>query len=159
MNISDIISTYGSPIYALAIFFGSRWGLKYFTYFRQTKYNFLVFATVGALAALLIEVSIGTFKPGYAVGYLITYALITSCYEMIGDWLPFLKPREDVQAAQNEEDDRDYFAYNTKNDFPVPGAANTVYRDLSDGLDYVWEASTGQYIITRDRPRKPPSFP
>lgn len=158
MNIQDIISTYGSPIYALVIFFGGRWGLKYFTYFRQTKYNFLVFATVAGVAALLIEVALGTFKPLYSIGYLLTYTLVTSCYDMICDWLPFLKPKASVYGG-SEEDDRDYVQYPTKASFPVPGAANTVYLDQSTNTDYVWDASTSGYIVTRDRPRQPPRFP
>lgn len=94
MQIQDIISTYGSPLYAVAIFFGGRWGLKYFTYFEKTRYNFLVFATVAGIVFLLLEVSLGTFKPMYAVGYLITYFIVTSCYELVSDWFPFLKPRK-----------------------------------------------------------------
>jgi hypothetical protein len=93
MDILEILSTYGVVAYAIAIFFGGRWGLKYFSYFQQTKYNFLVFATFFALVFIVGEYLAGTFKPIDFARYLITYAIVTSCYEFVVDLFPFLRPK------------------------------------------------------------------
>ena len=99
MNIQDLISNYGVLGYAVAIFFGGRWGLKYFSYFRSTKYNFLVFATVFAVVFILGEVAVGTFKPVDLVRYLITYAVVTSCYDFVSDMFPVIKHKKDEDKA------------------------------------------------------------
>jgi len=99
MNITELISNYGVVAYAVAIFFGGRWGLKYFSYFSQTKYNFLVFASVFAVVFILGEVSVGTFRMIDFGRYLITYAVVTSCYEFFSDTFPFLRPKKDDKTS------------------------------------------------------------
>lgn len=98
MDILKLLSDYGIVAYAIAIFFGGRWGLKYFTYFKETKYNFLVFATVAAAVFILGEVAAGTFRWIDFGRYFITFAVVTSCYEFVSDLFPFLKPK----AKENE---------------------------------------------------------
>ncbi len=93
MSFEEIISKFGNIGYALCIFFGGRYGLQYFNYFKQTKYNFLVFATFFALIFILGEVLLGTFKPIDFVRYILTYTVVTTCYEMVCQWLPFLRPK------------------------------------------------------------------
>jgi len=94
MNITELISNYGVVAYAITIFFGGKWGLKYFSYFRQTKYNFLVVASVFAAIFIVGEVAVGTFKYVDFARYLITYAIVTSCYDFVSDMFPFLKPKK-----------------------------------------------------------------
>jgi hypothetical protein len=94
MDILEIISKFGVLIYAIAIFFGGRWGLKYCTYFKQDKYNFLVFATLAAAVFIGAEFFIGTFKPVDFVRYLITYCVVTSCYELLEEKFPWLKAKK-----------------------------------------------------------------
>jgi len=93
MDILKLLSDYGIVAYALAIFFGGRWGLKYFTYFKQTKFNFLVFATVAAFVFIGGEVAAGTFRWIDFGRYFITFAVVTSCYDFVADLFPFLKPK------------------------------------------------------------------
>lgn len=101
MDLLELISKYGILVYALCIFFGGKFGLKYFSYFRQTKYNFLVFATAVAIAFILIEISVGTFKPVDFARYFLTFTVVTTCYEQVSDWFPFLKPKKkDEPKAQ-----------------------------------------------------------
>ena len=95
MDIVKIISDYGIFAYAVAIFFGGRWGLKYFTFFKQTKHNFLLFASVAAILFIIGEVSAGTFDKTGLFKYGITYTVVTSCYEMFADLFPFLKPKKE----------------------------------------------------------------
>lgn len=97
MTIQEILAQYGIVAYGITVFFGGRWGLKYFTYFRKTKYNFLVFATVWAALWMVGEAAAGTFKWIDLGRYLITYAVVTSCYDMVVDWFPFLKPKKDEE--------------------------------------------------------------
>lgn len=98
MDILKLLSDYGIVAYAIAIFFGGRWGLKYFTYFKETKYNFLVFATVAAAVFILGEVAAGTFRIVDFGRYFITFAVVTSCYDYVSNLFPFLKPK----AKDNE---------------------------------------------------------
>ena len=94
MDILEIISKYGILVYALCIFFGGKFGLKYFTYYRQTKYNFLAFATVSAIVFIVMEVIVGTFKPVDFARYFLTFSVVTTCYEQVSDLFPFLKPKK-----------------------------------------------------------------
>lgn len=94
MSIQEILSQYGIVGYGISVFFGGRWGLKYFTYFQKTKYNFLVFATFWAALWMVGEVLAGTFKTVDLGRYFLTYTVVTSCYEMVSNWFPFLKPKE-----------------------------------------------------------------
>lgn len=93
MDILKLLSDYGIVAYAIAIFFGGRWGLKYFTYFKKIKFNFLAFATVAAALFIGGEVAAGTFRWVDFIRYLITYTVVTSCYEFVSDLFPFLKPK------------------------------------------------------------------
>lgn len=99
MNLVTILQQYGVFIYAIVIFFGGRWGLKYFTYYRKTKYNFLVFATVFALLFIFLELLAGRFDMTQAVNYLLTYTVVTSCYEFFADVFPFIKPKQDEKPG------------------------------------------------------------
>ena len=94
MTIVEIISKYGVVVYALCILFGGKFGLQYFSYFKKTKYNFLIFATVVAIGFIVMEKVIGTFKVEDFARYFLTYAVVTTCYEQVSDWLPFLKPKK-----------------------------------------------------------------
>lgn len=101
MTFEEILSKFGNVAYAICIFFGGRWGLQYFTYFKQTKYNFLVLATIFAVIFVTGEVLVGTFKAADFWRYAVTYAVVTSCYEMVCDWLPFLKPKNENKLTNN----------------------------------------------------------
>ena len=94
MDIQSIISQYGIIAYALIIFFGGRWGLKFITVFKETKHNFLLFATLWGIIWIAIEVINGKFEFMDATKYILTYAVVTSCYEMFSDLFPFLKPKD-----------------------------------------------------------------
>lgn len=94
MDLMKLLSDYGVFVYGVTIFFGGRWGLKYFSYFSQTKYNFLVFATAAAAVFLVGEVLAGTFKLVDFGRYLLTYAVVTSCYEWVVDLFPFLRSKD-----------------------------------------------------------------
>lgn len=93
MDIQQLLTNYGVLAYGIAIFFGGRWGLQYFTYFKQAKYNFLVFATVIGVLFNIGEVIAHTITWANFGKYLITYTVVTSCYEMVADLFPFLKPK------------------------------------------------------------------
>ena len=41
------------------------------------------------------EAVAGTFRVIDLGRYLITYAVVTSCYDMVVDWFPFLKPKKE----------------------------------------------------------------
>ncbi len=97
MSIQQLLADYGIVAYGISVFFGGRWGLKYFNYFRKTKYNFLVFATLYAGLWMAGEGLAGTFKLVDLGRYLITYAVVTSCYDMVVDWFPFLKPKKEEE--------------------------------------------------------------
>jgi len=99
-TIQELLATYGVLGYGITVFFGGRWGLKYFSYFKKTKYNFLVFATLYACIWLVVEGFAGTFKLIDIGRYLLTYAVVTSCYEMVADMFPFLKPKDDSKPQQ-----------------------------------------------------------
>lgn len=97
MDILEILSNYGVVAYALTIFFGGRFGLKYFSYFKQTKYNFLVFATVFATLFMAVEYSAGTWRVIDLGRYIITYAVVTTCYDFLAEKFPFLKFKNKVK--------------------------------------------------------------
>lgn len=99
MTFYELLSKYGILIYAFAIFFGGRWGLKYCSYFKKTKYNFLVFATIFGGLFILGEYLAGTFVILDFGRYLLTYTAVTTCYEMLVDYLPFLKPK--IKSNEN----------------------------------------------------------
>jgi hypothetical protein len=95
MTIQELLSDYGNIAYGLMIFFGGRVGLQYFTLFRKTKHNFLLFATVFAALWIIAEVAAGTFKIVDLGRYLLTFAVVTTCYHYLVEWFPFLKPKKD----------------------------------------------------------------
>lgn len=103
MDIQEIISKFGNVAYAICIFFGGRFGLQFFTFFKQTKYNFLVFATVFAGIFIGGEVAVGTFKTADFWRYAVTYAVVTSCYEMVCQWFPFLRPKTTEVIKENNK--------------------------------------------------------
>ena len=94
MDIQQLIADYGILGYGITVFFGGRWGLKYFTYFEKVKYNFLVLATIYGAVWMVMEKVAGTFKTVDFGRYLLTYAVVTSCYELVVDWFPFLRPKD-----------------------------------------------------------------
>lgn len=97
MSFVEILEKYGMIAFALIIFFGGRYGLKYFTLFKKKVHNFLAFATLFALAFLLIEIFTGTFDRYDLAKYFLTYAVVTTSYENVVEWLPFLKQKEEKQ--------------------------------------------------------------
>lgn len=94
MNFQELLAQYGIIGYGITVFFGGRWGLQFFQYFQKVKYNFLVFATVWGFLWMAGEYLAGTFKVIDLGRYALTYAAVTSCYELVVDWFPFLKPKE-----------------------------------------------------------------
>ncbi len=96
-TIQELLSTYGVLGYGITVFFGGRWGLKFFNYFEKTKYNFLVFATLYGALWIVVEVLSNTFKPIDIGRYLLTYAVVTSCYELVADMFPFLKKKDETK--------------------------------------------------------------
>lgn len=95
MNIQDVISQFGVYAYGLIIFFGGRWGLKFISIFKATKHNFLVWATIWAGIWIAIEVINKTFNFANATKYILTYTVVTSCYEMFSDLFPFLRAKKE----------------------------------------------------------------
>lgn len=93
-DLISLLKDYGIFAYALIIFFGGRFGLKYFILFEKTKYNFLLFATVFAMLFIAGEVLSGVFEWESFIKYLLTYAVVTSCYEALEDYLPFIRPKQ-----------------------------------------------------------------
>ena len=94
-SIQELLSTYGILGYGITVFFGGRWGIRFFNYFDQVKYNFLVFASVWGFVWMGGEAAAGTWKWVDLGRYALTYAAVTSCYELVADWFPFLKPKTD----------------------------------------------------------------
>lgn len=94
MDFLILISEYGVMLYALLIFFGGRWGVKFFALFPRKVHNFLLFASIFALIFILMEMVAGTFKESDAIKYLLTYAVVTSCYENLVSIFPFLQRKK-----------------------------------------------------------------
>lgn len=93
MELAELLSKYGIVAYAATIFFGGKWGLKYFTYFRKTRYNFLVFASVAAICFVVLEKAAGTLRVADSWRYLLTFFVTTGCYDYVSDYFTFLKPK------------------------------------------------------------------
>lgn len=94
MELINIIQEYGIFVYALVIFFGGLWGLKYFAPFQKTTWNFLLFSTLAAIIFLAIEMYTGSFKKEDLLKYFITYTVVTSVYENVKDFIPFTKGKK-----------------------------------------------------------------
>lgn len=93
MTAIELFEKYGVLAYGVAIVFGGAYGLQYFSFFKERKYNFLAFASLFAVVFVLLEVMLGTFDKMDAPKYLITYAICTSCYELfLKKWL---EPKDD----------------------------------------------------------------
>ncbi len=79
----EIIEKYGIYIYAIVILFGGVWGTAYFPCNWKEKYKFAAFATLFAIIFVLLELFVSkTFISKDAIKYLLTYTVVTSCYEM-----------------------------------------------------------------------------
>lgn len=79
----SIIEQYGIYVYALVILFGGIWGTKYFPLNWADKYKFGAFASLFAIAFILLEVFVSnTFVKQDVIKYLLTYTVVTSCYEL-----------------------------------------------------------------------------
>lgn len=97
MTFVELLEKYGMIAFALIIFFGGRYGLKYFTLFKRKVHNFLAFATLFALIFLVCEIASGTFDRYDLAKYFLTYAVVTTSYENVVEWLPFLKQKDGPQ--------------------------------------------------------------
>lgn len=104
MTIVEMIEKFGVMAYALIIFFGGRYGLKFFNVFEKTKHNFLAFATFFALLFHVGEAMAGIFDWSDFVKYLLTYCAVTSAYEHIVDYLPFLAPKKKVEMKKARQE-------------------------------------------------------
>lgn len=79
----EIIEQYGIVAYAIAILFGGVWGVNYLPFNWATKYKFGLFSLVFAVLFIMLEISVSkTFQAVDATKYLITYTVVTSCYEL-----------------------------------------------------------------------------
>jgi hypothetical protein len=79
----NIIEQYGIYVYAIVILFGGIWGTKYFPFKMQDKYKFGLFASVFAVLFIVLEVIVSkTFVKEDVIKYLLTYTVVTSCYEL-----------------------------------------------------------------------------
>lgn len=105
MDLIEIIQNYGNYLFGLLIFFGGRWGLRYFQIFKNQAQNFLVFATVFAAIFIGLEVYLKTFKAEDAVTYLLTFTVVTTVYEQVAEWFPFLKPKLPLKPGEDEKPD------------------------------------------------------
>lgn len=79
----NIIEQFGIYVYALVILFGGIWGTKYFPLNWKEKYKFAAFASLFATIFIVLEVFVSkTFKTEDVIKYLLTYTVVTSCYEL-----------------------------------------------------------------------------
>ena len=79
----NIIEEYGIYVFAIVILFGGIWGTNYFPLNWKEKYKFAVFASLFALIFILLEVFVSkTFVVKDVIKYLVTYTVVTSCYEL-----------------------------------------------------------------------------
>jgi len=91
MDIIEVFEKYGVVVYGLVIFFGGINGVKYMPEKWENKYKFLLFSTIFAIIFLIVQVSIAkNFVAADAIKYLVTYTIVTSCYEIVGQKL-FIK--------------------------------------------------------------------
>jgi len=94
MDLIQIFEQYGMIGYAIFIFFGGRYGVKVLKFTnKSTLTRFNIFATVFAILFLIIEASIGHFRWDSIIKYILTYTVVTSCYENVVEMFPFLKPK------------------------------------------------------------------
>jgi hypothetical protein len=79
----SIIEQYGIYVYAIVILFGGIWGTKYFPLGWKDKYKFGAFASLFAIVFILLEIFVSkTFVKEDVIKYLLTYTVVTSCYEL-----------------------------------------------------------------------------
>lgn len=95
MDLISFLEQYGFLAYGILLFFGGRWGVKFFNLFTKKVYNFLLFSTVFGLIFVLVEASQRAFTSVDIMRYLITYTVVTSCYENLVNIFPFLKSKSE----------------------------------------------------------------
>jgi len=79
----EIIEQYGIYVYGIVILFGGIWGTNYFPLNWKEKYKFAAFASLFALVFILLEIFVSkTFVSKDVIKYLLTYTVVTSCYEL-----------------------------------------------------------------------------
>lgn len=79
----DIIEQYGIYVYGIVILFGGIWGTKYFPFKWQEVYKFGAFASLFAVIFVLLEIFVSnTFNKVDVIKYLLTYTVVTSCYQL-----------------------------------------------------------------------------
>lgn len=79
----ELIENFGIYAYAVAILFGGIWGVNFIPFAWKDKYKFAAFSTFIAVLFVAIEVLVSkNFQAADAVKYLITYTVVTSCYEL-----------------------------------------------------------------------------
>jgi MFS-type transporter involved in bile tolerance (Atg22 family) len=79
----EIIEKFGIYVYGIVILFGGIWGTNYFPLNWKEKYKFAAFASLFALIFILLEIFVSkTFVSKDVIKYLLTYTVVTSCYEL-----------------------------------------------------------------------------
>lgn len=160
-KLTEILNQIDWMFAAILLIGGRYWGSKYFRISKNRDLNFLAFATLFGAIWILIQKSTGQFGKDNVGSVFLTYLFTTSFYQLLAkklfQWIEKMAGVTPDSEALN--DDVDYIQYPTKADFPVAGAANTVYYDASTNLDWVWNAKTGSYVQTGIRPPKPPRIP
>lgn len=79
----EIIEKFGIYVYGIVILFGGIWGTNYFPLNWKEKYKFAAFASLFALVFILLEIFVSkTFVSKDVIKYLLTYTVVTSCYEL-----------------------------------------------------------------------------
>lgn len=79
----NIIEQFGIYVYGIVILFGGIWGTKYFPLKWQEVYKFGAFASLFAVIFVLLEIFVSnTFNKADVIKYLLTYTVVTSCYEL-----------------------------------------------------------------------------
>jgi hypothetical protein len=144
---------------AILLIGGRYWGSKYFKVSKNKDINFLVFATLFGTAWILIQKAAGQIGKQNIAEIFSTYLFTTSFYQVLARKLFAWVEKQFGVTSFGSESDVDYIQYPNKAAFPVPGATNTVYYDVSTNTDWVWNFSKGIYQQTGDRPPKPPRIP
>lgn len=96
----NLIEQYGIYVYGIVILFGGIWGVNFFPYEMKEKYKFALFASLFAVLFILLEYFVSnTFVKQDVIKYLLTYTVVTSCYEL------FMKQLFIKWGLMNKDDD------------------------------------------------------
>ena len=79
----QLIEQFGIYVYAIVILFGGVWGVNFIPVNWATKYKFGAFASFFAILFIVLELTVSkTFVKEDVIKYLLTYTVVTSCYEL-----------------------------------------------------------------------------